>query len=62
MVLWETEEAADTAAIDRGVMAAHVKLFALGLTIEARKIYDVVVHDQPRREPTGMQAELSPTP
>jgi hypothetical protein len=50
VVLWETEEAADAAAIDRAVRAAHVELAALGLEIEARKIYEVVARDACGRE------------
>ncbi len=46
LVLWETEEAADSASSDRAVSSAHVDLAALGLSIEARKIYEVVVHDE----------------
>jgi heme-degrading monooxygenase HmoA len=45
VVFWETEEAADAAAIDRAVRAAHVGLAALGMAIEARKIYEVVARD-----------------
>ena len=48
VVLWETEEAADAAAVNRAVVAAHVKLAALGLAIESRKIYEVVAHDEVR--------------
>jgi hypothetical protein len=46
-VLWDTEEAADDASADRSVRAAHVKLAALGLVIDSRKIYEVVAHDGP---------------
>ena len=46
LVLWESEEAADAAAIDRAVRAAHIELAALGLAIEARKIYEVVARDR----------------
>lgn len=45
LVLWATEEAADAAAVDHAVIAAHVKLAALGLAIESRKIYEVVAED-----------------
>jgi hypothetical protein len=51
VVLWETEEAADAAAIDRAVTAAHVDLAALGLEIGARKVYEVVARDAFGREP-----------
>jgi hypothetical protein len=51
VVLWETEEAADAAAIDRAVSDAHVALAALGLAIEARKIYEVVAQDTWGLEP-----------
>ena len=45
VVLWETEEVADAAAIDRAVTAAHIELAALGLAIDERKIYEVVFQD-----------------
>jgi hypothetical protein len=45
VVLWDTEEAADSAAVDERVAAAHVKLGGLGLAIDARQIYDVVHHE-----------------
>jgi heme-degrading monooxygenase HmoA len=45
VVLWESEEAADAAANDRAVAAAHVALAALGMAIEERKIYEVVARD-----------------
>jgi len=51
VVLWETEDAADAAAADRNVSAAHVMLGALGLAIDARQIYEVVAHDWPRPVP-----------
>jgi hypothetical protein len=57
VVLWESEEAADAAASDSGVLAAHVTLAGLGLVIEERKIYDVVAQDvgglQPARTEGG---------
>ena len=62
VVLWETEEAADAAAIDRAVTAAHVKLAALGLAIEARQIYEVAAWDACGREPAGTPAAGSPPP
>ena len=37
LVFWESEEAADAASADRGVIAARVSSAALGLTIEARQ-------------------------
>jgi heme-degrading monooxygenase HmoA len=52
VVLWESEEAADAAAIDGAVAAAHVELAALGLEIEARKIYEVIARDACGREPS----------
>ncbi len=51
VVLWETEEAADAAAIDRAIMAAQIELAALGLSIEERKIYEVIARDACGREP-----------
>jgi len=45
VVLWETEAAADAAAADCNVSAAHVRLGALGLAIDARQIYEVVAYD-----------------
>jgi hypothetical protein len=45
LVLWETEEAADAAAVDAAVTASHVRLAMLGLAIEARQIYEVIAHD-----------------
>jgi len=45
LVLWETEEAADAAAMDAPVIAAHVRLASLGLAIESRQIYEVIAHD-----------------
>ena len=62
VVLWETEEAADAAAIDPEVSVAHMELATLGLAIEARQIYEVVVHDEPRPEPAGTPAAGSPPP
>ncbi len=62
VVLWETEEAADAAAADRTVSAAHVRLGALGLAIEARQIYEVVAHDRPRPDPVGIPVAGSPPP
>ena len=56
VVLWDTEESADAAARDRDVRAAHVKLAALGLVIDTRKIYEVVAHDEFRRDPVGIPA------
>ena len=53
VVLWETEEAADAASADRRITAAHVKLGALGLAIEARQIYEVVAHDGPSEDRSG---------
>ena len=47
LVLWETEEAADAASVDRGAVAAQVKLAALGLAIESRKMYEVVAQIGP---------------
>ena len=47
VVLWETEDAADTSSADSDVRAAHIKLAALGLAIDSRKIYEVVAHDEP---------------
>jgi hypothetical protein len=52
VVLWQTEDAADAAALDRAVRAAHVELAALGLEIEARKIYEVAARDACGLEPT----------
>lgn len=46
LVLWATEQAADAASMNADVAAAHVKLAALGLTFEARQIYDVVTSDR----------------
>jgi hypothetical protein len=46
LVLWETEEAADAAAMNAKVAAAHVRLARLGLTFESRQIYDVVARDR----------------
>ena len=46
VVLWETEDAADAAAADQTVMAAHVRLAAIGLVFEARQVFAVVVHDR----------------
>lgn len=48
VVLWETEEAADAAAAERGVAAAYVRLVEGGLAIESRKIYEVVTYDEVR--------------
>jgi hypothetical protein len=45
LVLWETEEAADAAAVDAAVIASHVRLARLGLVIDSRQIYEVLVHD-----------------
>ena len=59
VVLWETEEAADAAAADRTVRAAHVQLSALGLAIEARQIYEVVAHDEHGEEPVGRPAPVA---
>jgi heme-degrading monooxygenase HmoA len=60
VVLWESEEAADAAAADRTVRAAHVALAALGLALEARQIYEVVAHDRPRPEPAATPVTGSP--
>lgn len=46
VVLWDSEEAADAASAERTVVAAHVQLAALGLVIEARQLFEVVVHDR----------------
>ena len=46
MVVWETEEAADAASADRTVSAAHVNLASLGLTVESRQIFELVVNDE----------------
>jgi hypothetical protein len=46
VVLWETEDAADAAAADPTVVAAHVQLADLGLVFESRQVYAVVVHDR----------------
>lgn len=64
IVLWETEEAADAASAEQGVIAAFVKLTALGLMIESRKIYEVVVRDESGARvgsvnPSGEHAEMS---
>src|SRR5215213_9307678 len=37
LVLWETEEAADAAAMNAAVAEAHVKLATLGLTFEGNE-------------------------
>ncbi len=60
VVLWETEEAADAAAIDRAVAAAHVGLAVLGLEIEARKIYEVVARDGCGPEPVRAEGGVPP--
>jgi len=62
LVLWETEEAADAAAADRDVCAAHVALAGLGLAIESRKIYEVVARDEPRPELAGAPVLRPPPP
>jgi heme-degrading monooxygenase HmoA len=46
VVFWESEQAANGAAMNATVSAAHVKLAALGLAIDARQIYDVVICDR----------------
>ena len=56
VVVWETEEDADAASADRTVGAAHVKLGALGLAIESRQIFEVVIHDEPFPVPAGIPA------
>ena len=61
-VLWASEEAADAAAADRAVTAAHVQLSALGLAIEARQIYEVVAHDGHGEEPVGPPIAGHPPP
>ena len=60
VVLWDTEDAADTSSADSDVRAAHVKLAALGLAIDFRKIYEVVAHDESRPDPAGTPAAGSP--
>jgi hypothetical protein len=45
VVLWESEAAADDAAVAEKTMAAHVQLAGLGLAIETRQVYEVVVID-----------------
>jgi len=51
VALWESEEAADAAAIDRAITAAHIELAALGLAIEERKIYEVIAREACGWEP-----------
>ena len=51
VVLWETEEVADAAAMDCAVAAAHIELAALGLAIEERKIYEVIAREACGWEP-----------
>ena len=46
LVLWATEEDADAASADGGVAAAHLRLAALGLALESRQMYEVVVRDE----------------
>ncbi len=46
VVLWESEQAANNAAMNSNVSAVHVKLAKLGLVIDTRQIYDVVVCDR----------------
>ncbi len=60
VVLWETEEAADSSSAQRDVRAAHVKLAALGLRLNSRKFYEVVAHDAPSPEPAETPALGSP--
>ena len=60
VVLWDTEDAADTSSADSDVRAAHVKLAALGLAIDSRKIYEVVAHDGSRPKPSGTPAAGRP--
>ena len=60
VVQWDTEDAADTSSADSDVRAAHVKLAALGLAIDSRKIYEVVAHDEFHPEPAGTPAAGSP--
>ena len=62
LVFWESEEAADAASADRGVTAARVKLAALGLAIESRKIYEVVAHNVHGEEPVGPPTAGRPPP
>lgn len=57
ITLWETEEAADAASAERGVIAAFIKLAALGLMIDSRKIYEVVAWDEIK---TGVEAVNQP--
>jgi hypothetical protein len=45
VVMWQTEEEANASSTDHGVIAAQVKLAALGLAIESRKIYEVIAQD-----------------
>ena len=46
VVLWESEEAANIASARQSVIAVHVQLAALGLVIDARQLFEVVVHDR----------------
>ena len=59
VVLWDTEEVADAAAIDRAVRAAHVALSALGLVIEERKIYEVAAQDACGSEPVWAEGRMT---
>ena len=60
VVLWESEEAADAAAIDHVVTAAHIELAALGLAIEERKIYEVIARDACGLEPDRAAGGIPP--
>jgi len=51
VVHWETEEAADAASAQPDVIAAFVKLSALRLMIDSRKIYEVVAGDEIVQQP-----------
>ena len=64
VVMWQTEEEADASSTDHGVIAAQVKLAALGLAIESRKIYEVVAQDgagvlAPRETSSQVRSEAS---
>jgi hypothetical protein len=59
VVLWESEDTADAAAINHAVMAAHVALAALGLALEERKIYEVIARDACGQEPTWGEEGIS---
>jgi heme-degrading monooxygenase HmoA len=60
VVLWASEEAADAATSHAPVTDALRKLLALGLLIEARKIYEVAARDAWGSEAAPANREIPP--